>query len=300
MSSSRGKGAVSGLRGSRSRNRGTKRPALLAQWSRALIPVDGAHGSEARREHLVGVVADAMRRPLPWRATWPHRTRRFAVGVAVACLMLLAVGTGLAQTGVRSIVARISGMVRSAPEGVRDASGAPAGSPPGPAIAQSPPPPLASCPVDASGALARAEVSPAPRVELLASRRPATCAPSPVAFARPEATPSEVSPPAPATEVSPPAPVETNLASQNQLYARAMMARRSGNAAEALRALEEFILVFPGAPLAQDARVEHFRALAEAGDGAGASRAARQYLTLYPSGFARDEARALLSRADPR
>jgi hypothetical protein len=72
-----------------------------------------------------------------------------------------------------------------------------------------------------------------------------------------------------------------------------MSARRSGSAIEALRALEEFLRLYPHAPLAQDARVEHFRTLADVRDDAAAARAARDYLTLYPNGFARDEARAI-------
>jgi outer membrane protein assembly factor BamD (BamD/ComL family) len=87
--------------------------------------------------------------------------------------------------------------------------------------------------------------------------------------------------------------VETELAAQNQLYTRAMTARRNGDAIAALRALEEFVRLYPQAPLAQDARVEHFRTLVDLHDGAAAARAAREYLTLYPNGFARDEARAV-------
>jgi outer membrane protein assembly factor BamD (BamD/ComL family) len=72
-----------------------------------------------------------------------------------------------------------------------------------------------------------------------------------------------------------------------------MTARRRGDTTEALRLLDEFIRTYPQAPLAQDARIEQFRSLVEGGDRAAASRAANQYLYLYPDGFAQDEARAL-------
>jgi hypothetical protein len=84
-----------------------------------------------------------------------------------------------------------------------------------------------------------------------------------------------------------------DLANQNALFTEAKQARASGDQARAVDLLNELVQRFPGAPLAEDAHVEIFRAIAQAGDRAGAARAARRYLTLYPGGFARDEARAL-------
>jgi hypothetical protein len=263
-----------------------KRPALLAQWARAPVPADVSHPSEARREHRVGVVEDAMRRPLPMRLSWRLRVRRFKLAAAVACLTLLAVGTGLARTGVRTVVARISGLVRSAPGEVRASASAPA-----PATSEGVVPatyaaPLASCPVGAASAPAPAAMPAAPRASLPATKRaPELPAASVVATV---SQPPSAGAPAPSL-------VETELAAQNRLYARAMEARRSGATTEALRALEEFVRLYPHAPLAQDARVEHFRTLAELRDRDAAARAAREYLTLYPNGFARDEARAVAS-----
>ena len=57
--------------------------------------------------------------------------------------------------------------------------------------------------------------------------------------------------------------------------------------------IKSIIRLYPASPLAQDAHVETFRALAQMGDRAGAAREARRYLTLYRDGFARDEAREL-------
>jgi hypothetical protein len=266
-----------------------KRPALLVQWARAPIPADVSHPSDARRERLVGVVEDAMRRPLPMRVSWSLRVRRFALGAAVACLTLLAVGSGLARTGVRTVVARISGLVRSAPEVVRVPASAPptaAPEPAPPATAAPPATPSASCPSAAVSAPAPVAIPSAPRASLPAAKRSSEPPAAPVV-----ATTSQP----PSVEAPAPALVETELAAQNRLYAHAMTARRGGMTTEALRALDEFIRLYPRAPLAQDARVEHFRTLAEQRDREAAARAAREYLTLYPDGFARDEARALAS-----
>jgi hypothetical protein len=89
---------------------------------------------------------------------------------------------------------------------------------------------------------------------------------------------------------------QTDLASQNQLFTQAMNARRRGDSAAALRALDEFIGAYPQSPLLQDAHVARFRTLAETGDGAAAARAARAYLAAFPRGFAREEAAALIAK----
>jgi hypothetical protein len=91
---------------------------------------------------------------------------------------------------------------------------------------------------------------------------------------------------------------DTELATQNRLFAEAMDAREH-DPARAARLLEDFIRRYPASPLTQDAYVERFRTLAQQGDRAAASRAARAYLTLYRGGFARDEARALAFDPDP-
>jgi hypothetical protein len=87
---------------------------------------------------------------------------------------------------------------------------------------------------------------------------------------------------------------ETELASQNRLFAEAMDACEHGDPARAARLLDDFVRRNPASsPLTQDAYVERFHTLAQLGDRPAASRAAHAYLTLYRSGFARDEARAL-------
>jgi hypothetical protein len=90
-----------------------------------------------------------------------------------------------------------------------------------------------------------------------------------------------------------PAVAATDLAEQNHSFAEAMLARERGDLAGAVRILDSFARRYPGSPLAQDASVERFRALARLGDHAAAAREARRYLTLYQNGFARDEARSL-------
>jgi len=85
----------------------------------------------------------------------------------------------------------------------------------------------------------------------------------------------------------------TGLGDQNVLFAEATLARKRGDQTRAVRILDDFIRLYPASPLAQDAHVETFRALAQMGDRAGAAREARRYLTLYRDGFARDEAREL-------
>jgi outer membrane protein assembly factor BamD (BamD/ComL family) len=92
---------------------------------------------------------------------------------------------------------------------------------------------------------------------------------------------------------------DTDLANQNRLFAEAMDAREQGDLARAARLLDDFIRRYPVSPLTQDAYVERFRTLAHAGDRAAAGRAARVYLTLYGSGFARDEARAIALDVEP-
>ena len=92
--------------------------------------------------------------------------------------------------------------------------------------------------------------------------------------------------------VGPPAP-KSRLGDENQLLSSAIAASRSGNYAGAVATLNDLLRRFPSTTLAQEAHVERFRALAHGGDSAAAAREARQYLALYPDGFAREEAKAL-------
>jgi outer membrane protein assembly factor BamD (BamD/ComL family) len=86
---------------------------------------------------------------------------------------------------------------------------------------------------------------------------------------------------------------DPELAAQNRLFADAMKARARGDLGGAVRLLDRLLRRYPGSVLAEDARVERFRALARLGDHRGAAAAARAYLLAYPGGFAHDEAREL-------
>jgi hypothetical protein len=88
----------------------------------------------------------------------------------------------------------------------------------------------------------------------------------------------------------------STLAEENQLYQSALRASQSGDSARALTLLESLLRQYPSSPLAQSARVEHFRVLLQMGNVALAAREARRYLSDYPSGFARAEARQIVLR----
>jgi FecR protein len=129
---------------------------------------------------------------------------------------------------------------------------------------------------------ASAESRTAPRGEPdVPSKRDAGRHPSGPAPAAREVRPA----PKPATET-------VDLANQNILFAQAKQARAQGDDSRAIGLLSDLVRLYPASPLAEDAHVEIFRALAHAGDRAGAAREARRYLTLYRDGFARDEARS--------
>jgi TolA-binding protein len=91
----------------------------------------------------------------------------------------------------------------------------------------------------------------------------------------------------------------TELANQNRLFAEAMSARDRGDGAHAVALLEDFVRKYPVCPLTEDAYVARFRVLSRMGDRAGAAKAARGYLALYPDGLAGQEARALSFAAGP-
>lgn len=84
---------------------------------------------------------------------------------------------------------------------------------------------------------------------------------------------------------------QSSLALQNRLLEQALSKARSGRFADALAALERLLRDHPRSPLIQSVRVEHFRVLRQAGRTEEAAREARRYLSAYPNGFARDDAR---------
>jgi ferric-dicitrate binding protein FerR (iron transport regulator) len=86
---------------------------------------------------------------------------------------------------------------------------------------------------------------------------------------------------------------ESTLAEENRLYAQALTHAGAGELSLALADLATLIERYPGSPLAQNARVDRFRLLQQSGKGSAAAQEARRYLSEYPNGFARSEARRL-------
>lgn len=87
----------------------------------------------------------------------------------------------------------------------------------------------------------------------------------------------------------------SDLAAQNRLFLSAQDARKTGQTNVALQRFQAVMTQYPGSELAHNARVEHFRLLRAAGRTGEARRSAQAYLDVYPRGFARAEARALLA-----
>jgi hypothetical protein len=85
------------------------------------------------------------------------------------------------------------------------------------------------------------------------------------------------------------------LADQNQRFARAMVAKKNGDTATALRELGAILRRYPGSPLTQEVRVERLRILRSLGRSELAAHEARRYLRDFPHGYAVVEAEASLS-----
>jgi ferric-dicitrate binding protein FerR (iron transport regulator) len=83
----------------------------------------------------------------------------------------------------------------------------------------------------------------------------------------------------------------STLGEENRLLASATAASKVGDYRGAASTLDDLLRRFPLSPLAQEAHVQRFRALERSGDVAGAAREARSYLSLYPNGSAREEAK---------
>lgn len=144
---------------------------------------------------------------------------------------------------------------------------------------------------------------PAPCGDGLAARAPA--ASMPLTGALPSALPSAIPAPVPSAAHSTPTPPSSKAADsanavsltklQNELFARAVRARRMGDDQAALKQFEELTLTFPNSPLAESAAAQRMRLLAHA-DPARAATAAREYLKRYPHGFAAGDAASILQR----
>jgi hypothetical protein len=112
------------------------------------------------------------------------------------------------------------------------------------------------------------------------------------------------------TVATPPAEVESpaatspsavsTLAEQNDLFSRAVTAKRRGDARAALEMFDHFLAQYGASALAESAAVERMRLLRATSVAQGATAAA-SYLARYPGGFARGEAEALgRSALEPR
>jgi hypothetical protein len=84
----------------------------------------------------------------------------------------------------------------------------------------------------------------------------------------------------------------SDLAEQNDSFARALATKRMGATREAALAFESFALRHPSSPLVESALAERMKLLSTF-DREGARAAARQYLARYSKGFARAEAGAI-------
>jgi outer membrane protein assembly factor BamD (BamD/ComL family) len=85
---------------------------------------------------------------------------------------------------------------------------------------------------------------------------------------------------------------QSTLVEQNDAFAEAIAAKRSGQAPLAIARFEKFLATYPRSPLAESATVERMKLLAAVDPARGAA-AARSYLAAYPHGYARAEAEAL-------
>jgi hypothetical protein len=85
----------------------------------------------------------------------------------------------------------------------------------------------------------------------------------------------------------------STLGEQNDLYHRALVAKKNGNVAEALDGFDRVLRTYPSGPLAENAMVERMRLLRTTSP-EQAEDAAIEYLTRYPRGFAHAEAEAVV------
>jgi ferric-dicitrate binding protein FerR (iron transport regulator) len=103
--------------------------------------------------------------------------------------------------------------------------------------------------------------------------------------------PLEISAPNRAKAVAAPPVDQSSLAEENELFGQALRKAHGGDKEGAIADLDRFQLDHPRSPLTQAVRAERFRVLLEAGQKERAAREARRYLSDYPNGFARDDAK---------
>jgi len=103
---------------------------------------------------------------------------------------------------------------------------------------------------------------------------------------------SEARPPASAPPVGP----VSQLKEQNDLFAAAYRAKREGRETDAIRLLTRLVRRFPDGIHVESALAERMKLLA-VGDATAGADAASEYLSHYPSGFARADAERLVARS---
>jgi ferric-dicitrate binding protein FerR (iron transport regulator) len=84
----------------------------------------------------------------------------------------------------------------------------------------------------------------------------------------------------------------SDLAKQNDMYARASVERNQGHISEALALYKQLVARYPSSALVESATVQRIRILRQS-DRAEAIREANRYLLQFPKGFARAEVEAL-------
>ena len=142
-----------------------------------------------------------------------------------------------------------------------------------------------------TGCHRRPEVTPLPLPATAPAPAPRTLAQAP----RPRRAQAAPALPAPAPSSDP----ASTLAEQNDLFGRAMAARRRGDRQGALESFFELERRFPASPLGEASMVERMR-LVTSHDREAGRAIAREYLARYPAGFAGAEARALVGEPPGR
>jgi hypothetical protein len=157
-----------------------------------------------------------------------------------------------------------------------------------------------SWPEGCDGRVARVEEAAPRALARNARARAASRAMTPAVPERAAPAPpgSPVSPPGPRVDVASAPARSSSLAAENDLFARAVAAKKQGHLDDAARLFGELAAAYPGGPLVESALVQRMKILSTV-DPAEGARAAAIYLEHFPSGFARPEAQALVRRATP-
>jgi tetratricopeptide (TPR) repeat protein len=131
------------------------------------------------------------------------------------------------------------------------------------------------------------------RIAAVSSAQPAPAASEKPALA--ESVPQKSVAPPSSSAQSAAASGDSTLALENRIFSDAVADAHAGNSDAALRGFERLLREYPRSPLAQSALVRRLRILTAAGRIPEARAEARRYLTVYPTGFAKQEAEAALN-----